>query len=261
MTKIGHGAFVHPKAELDDTVVVEPYAHIEEGVVIAAHSKIGRFASIHKNTSIGCNNVVHAFSCLGTPPQIANYDKNYPGKLVIANNNVIHQYVTISHGTHNTDDGTTRVGSNNTVMANAHIGHDCNLADEIVLVNQATLAGHVEVGSHAIIGAFCAVHQFCRIGESAMLTAAAMINKDIMPYIMVARNPSKVFGINKVGLQRRQFTKEDISLIQQAYRVIFRGISLTDNILTELSTLTASSEHIKIMKTFIETSKRGILRK
>lgn len=260
MAKIGMGAFVHPKAQLDDTVIVEPYAHIEENVVIGAHTKVGRFVTIHKNTHIGAHNCIHAFSCLATPPQTSDYDPSFQGKLILGDHNIIHQYVTISHGAQHSIDGLTRLGNNNIIMANSHIGHDAKLEDHVILVNHATLAGHVEIASHAIIGAFCAVHQFCKVGESSMLTAAAMVNKDVLPFIMVARNPSKIFGINKVGLQRRDFSKEVIHNIQQAYRLIFRSVSLKEKILEELSLLAATCDKVNLMKRYIETSQRGILR-
>lgn len=260
MAKVGTGAFVHPKAQLSDTVIVEPYAHIEENVVIEDHTTVGRFVTVHKNTHIGKNNTIHAFSCLATAPQTTDYNPDFQGKLIIGDHNVIHQYVTVSHGAQHTTDGITTIGNNNIIMANSHIGHDAKLMDHTILVNHATLAGHVEVGSHAIIGAFCAVHQFCKVGESAMLTAAAMVNKDVLPYIMVARNPSKIFGINKVGLQRRGFTKEMISNVQEAYRVIFRGVSIKDKILADLGPLAESCEKVMLMKQYIETSQRGILK-
>ena len=259
MTKIGVGAIVHPSAELDTGVVIEPYAQVEANTVIGKNSVVGAFSTIHKNSTIGENNRIMSFSCIGSPPQIKDYDPNFKGMCILGDNNIIHQYVTISTGAQQSESGKTIIGSNNLFMAYTHIGHDSIIKDYTIFVNHATLGGHVQVDSYANVGALCTVHQYVHIGESAFIAQHAHIAKDVSPYIMVARTPAKVFGLNTTGLKRRGFSREAMGMIQKAYKILHRREGAQGNIEEQLQVLADHSEYAAIMLAHYKGSKRGLL--
>lgn len=259
MANIASTAMVHADAVLADGVVIDHGAIVEAGANIGANTRIGQYVKVHAGTSIGKNNTVHPFTCLGSDPQIRDLDHSFAGKLCIGDNNIIHEYVTISRGAH-TGSGVTQIGSDNLLMANSHVGHDSLLMNHCILVNHATLAGHVQVQNHAIIGAFCAVHQFCTVGESAMMSAAAMVNKDILPYAIVARNPCKMYGVNRVGLQRRQIGAKAMANINMAYKTITSGKVILSQVLAKLEGMAEDCEYVRTMFDVLQQSERGIVR-
>jgi len=259
MTKIHKTALVHPSAMLDASVTVGAHAIIEAGVELGEGTQIKSHAQIHTGTKLGKNNTVHAFTCLGSDPQTADFDKNFDAKLVIGDNNVFHQYVTVSKGAQHAS-GITTIGSGNLFMAHSHAGHDCVIGDHTIMVNHATLAGHVTVDNYAIIGAFCAVHQFCRVGESALMTGGAMVNKDVVPFMVYARNPCKSYGVNKEGLKRRGYSTQTIANIHSAYKLIFKKRYLSKELGCALASISETCKEIEKIIHFIGQSERGVVR-
>ena len=219
MTGIHPTAVVEKGAELGVGVQVGPFccvgphARLADGVELKSH------VVVEGHTEIGANTRVFPFASLGTQPQDLKY-KGEVSRLVIGANNVIREHVTMNPGT---EGGglETRVGNNCLFMVGAHVAHDCQLGDHIILVNNATLAGHVGIEDFAIVGGLSAVHQFVRIGRHAMIGGMTGVTQDVIPYGSVTGNRAKLEGLNLVGLKRRNFDRETIHALRQAYRLIF----------------------------------------
>jgi UDP-N-acetylglucosamine acyltransferase len=145
-------------------------------------------------------------------------------------------------------------------MAYSHVAHDCVIGNSCVFANGATLAGHIVVDDYVTISAFCAVHQFCNLGAYSFLAYAAMVNKDVLPYLMIAGNDPKTFGLNKVGLERRGFSKETINKLQDAYKIIFKKGLILENAKLELQALLKECPEVQLLLDCIERAKRGIIR-
>ena len=250
-------AIIDPKAEIDSEVTIGPYCIIGEGVRIKKGTKLFGHVVIEGKTEIGENCTVSAFACLGGPPQDLTY-KNEETVVIIGDNNIIKEYVTINRGTVS-GGGTTKVGHNNFLMAYVHIAHDCMVGNNIIMANCATLAGHVEVYDYAILAGLCAVHQFCRIGKYAFISGITGVPKDVPPFMIAAGSRATLYGLNVVGLERRGFTKEEISHLKKAYRILFRS-SLPLSTSLKIIREELQGPHIDELTSFIGSAKRGICR-
>jgi len=190
-------------------------------------------------------------------------DKKFAGErseLVIGHRNTIREFVTINRGTEG-GGGVTRIGDDNWLLAYVHIAHDCQVGSHCIFSNNATLAGHVEIGDHVILSGFTGIHQFCRIGAHAFIGMGALVNGDIPPFVMVAKDDyARPRGINTEGLKRRGFEPERISAIRRAYRAVYlSGASLQDA-RTQLVESAAGNEDIQTFLAFIERGERGLMR-
>ncbi len=255
---------------IHSTVIIDPSAQIAEDVAIGAYTVIGPNVTINsgtyidshvvinKCTQIGRNNKIYQFASIGADPQDLHY-QDEESYLYIGDNNVFHQCVTISRGTAKQDRKTV-IGNDNLFMAYSHVAHDCSIGNHNIFANGATLAGHINMEHHGQIGAFCAVHQFCNIGSYSFISHGAMISKDVLPYLMVIGNDAKTYGLNTIGLQRNGFSKEAISNLQKAYKIIFRNDLTLVDALAELRSLEAECTEISLFISGIERAKRGILR-
>lgn len=250
-------AIVDPTAKIGPDVSIGPWTLIEGNVEIGAGTKIASHVVIKAHTRIGKNNHIYQFSSIGEVPQ----DTSFQGEttqLEIGDNNIIREFCTISRGSAN-GGGTTRIGNNNFIMAYVHIAHDCQIGNEVTLVNNAALAGHVHVGDFARIGGFVGVHQYCSIGAYSFVTAA-MIGKDIPPYVIVTGNTAKLCGLNIVGLKRRGFSSEAITGLRRAYNILFRkGLKLA-TAMAELENMLPEFPDVKLFIDAVNQSARGILR-
>ncbi len=252
-------ATVHPEARLGDSVHVDPGAVIGADVVIGDGCRIGAHAVLEGPLQLGSNNVVGPHCILGTPPQDRGY-RGEPTRLEIGSDNVLREFVTVHRAT-TKEDGVTRIGDHNYLMAYSHVGHDCQLGNHITLANAATLAGHVIVGDHVNIAGLCAVHQFARIGRFAMLGGGTMAPMDILPYAMASGNHARLFGVNRRGLQRNGFSADSIQQIRQAYRLLFRkGLRLQDAVAAIAADESLGSAEVQHLLEFIRTTQRGITR-
>ncbi len=258
MSLIHPQAIVDPSAKLADDVVVGPWTLIGPDVEIGAGTRIESHVVIKGPTKIGANNRIFQFATVGDECQ----DKKYAGELTrleIGDNNIIREGVTIHRGTVQ-DEGITRVGSHNLLMAYVHVAHDCRIGDHVILANNAACAGHVHVGDHTILGGFTAVHQFCKIGAHVMCGAGTVVLQDIPAYTLATGNPAKPHGINAEGLKRRGFSIETIRILKQAYKAIYRqNLSLADA-LVRLSELVESEAQVQPMIHSLQASSRGIIR-
>lgn len=255
-------AIIDPKAELDSSVEVGAYSVIGPDVKIGARTRVGPHVVIEGHTTIGEDNRIFQFASLGGMPQ----DKKYAGeqtKLEIGDRNTIREFCTFNLGTVQ-DEGVTRLGNDNWIMAYVHLAHDCQVGNNTIFANSAQLAGHVHIGDWVILGGFTLIHQFCRVGAHAMTGFGSHISQDIAPFLMVSGVPAATYGINAEGLRRRGFTPEQITDIRRAYKTVYRsGLSLDDakrKLLEDAENAPASADYIRQMHAFIESAQRGLLR-
>ena len=252
-------AIVHPTAELADGVSVGPYTIIGEGVRIAEGTWIGPHVVIDRWTSIGANCRIYQYASIGTPAQHLKY-KGEETYVIIGDNNVIREFVTINRGTL-IGDGKTEIGDNNFIMAYAHIAHDCKLGNNVIMANAAQLAGHVIVEDNAVIGGVVAVHQFVRIGRFAFIGGATSVPQDIPPYVTASGMRAKLYGINVLNLKRHGFTDEVINALKKAYRLVFRShLTLREALQQIREAPIFEYPEVQHFVNFLEESKRGITR-
>lgn len=256
-------ALIDPKANLDSTVEVGAYSIIGPHVSIGAGTKIGPHVVIEGHTTIGSENTFYQFSSIGAAPQ----DKKYAGeptRLEIGDRNVIREFCTFNLGT-TQDEGITRLGDDNWIMAYVHIAHDCQVGNKVIFANNAALAGHVHIGDWVILGGFSNIHQFCKVGPHAMVGMSTSLTQDVPPFVMLNGNPAAAHGINVEGLKRRGFSREQIGAIRQAYKVLYKsGLTLEQAKTTldqDISGMSADlAVHVGLLRDFLDTSTRGIVR-
>lgn len=255
---------IHP------TAIISPDAHLEEGVEIGPYSIIGSDVKIGKNTLIGPHTVIDdythigesnhifQFCSIGAPPQ----DLKFGGektRVIIGNFNTIREFVTIHRST-TADIGVTIIGDHNLLMAYTHVAHNCKLDNNIIMSNAATLAGHIHIEDYAIISGLTGIHQFCRIGEHCMIGGASAVVKDIPPYVIAQGNHAKLFGLNLIGLKRRNFSEKTIKAISEAYRIIFRSKLLLEDAIKKAEAEVENLPEVNHFIKFIKESERGVCR-
>ena len=251
-------AIVHPAARLAPGVSIGPYSFIGEHVQIGEGTTVGSHVVIEGRTRIGKNNRIFAHSVLGGDPQ----DKKYAGEptgLEIGDGNTIREFCTLNRGTVQ-DAGTTRIGSDNWIMAYAHVAHDCQVGDHTIFANAASIAGHVRVGDHAVLGGFTGVHQFVQIGAHSMTAGATLLLQDLPPYVMAAGNAAKPFGINAEGLKRRGFGEDQITEIRRAYKTLYRSGHTLEEAKAAIAAQVPKAPALKVLVEFLDSSTRGIVR-
>lgn len=262
MSLIHPTAIIDPAAQLDASVRVGPYTVIGPHVRIGGGTEIGPHCVIEGHTTIGQDNRIFQFASLGAQPQ----DKKYAGEptqLIIGDRNTIREFCTFNTGTAQ-DQGLTRVGNDNWIMAYVHIAHDCVVGDHTTMANNATLAGHVEVGDWATVGGLVGVLQRMRIGAHTMIGFASHVGKDIPPFMVVDGNPLAVRGVNLVGLRRRAFSDQRLSAIREMHKLIYRqGLAVEQARAAMISLRERMPEavaDIDLMDAFLASSVAGIAR-
>ncbi len=253
--KIHPTAIVHPKAKLADTICVGPYAIIGEHVSIASNTQIGSSCVIEGFTSIGENCRIFSGAVVGSKPQDLKF-KGERSFLEIGNNNTIREYVTINPGTDK--DSKTIIGNDNLLMAYSHIAHNCIVGDGVIIANAGTLAGHVTIEDRAIIGGLVAVHQFVRVGTLSIAGGCSKVIKDIPPYSTCDGHPTRVYGLNSVGLKRAGTSIEVVASLKRAFRILFRMQLPTSRALERIEEEIPKSAELSYLLNFIQHSKRGI---
>ena len=262
MSNIHPSALVDPKAELDSSVKVGPYTVIGPEVRIGAGTTIGPHCVVEGRTTIGADNHIFQFASIGAAPQDMKY-AGEPTELVIGDRNTIREFVTFNTGTVQ-DEGVTRVGSDNWVMAYVHLAHDVRLGNHCVLANNATLAGHVHVGDWATIGGLSGVHQFVKIGAHAMVGFQGHVAQDVPPFMTVDGNPLAARAVNQVGLKRRGYTAERIAVVKQIHKLLYRSSLTLEQAIQAIGELrgqeAAADADVDLMVDFLTRAERGIVR-
>jgi UDP-N-acetylglucosamine acyltransferase len=197
---------------------IHPTALVEPGAQLGADCEIMAYAVVTRHCVLGDRVVVHPFAVIGGDPQYLKFDRASATGVRIGPGTVLREQVTINRSIHAGE--ATVVGANCFLMAASHVGHDCEVGDQVVLANAALLAGHVSVGAHTFMGGGAAVHQFCRVGESVMVAGHAAITRDVPHFTMVAERDD-VIGFNLVGLKRRGFARAAMAELKTAYHEVY----------------------------------------
>jgi UDP-N-acetylglucosamine acyltransferase len=262
MAQIHPTAIVDARAELDDSVVIGPYSVIGPAVRIGPGTRVGPHCVIEGRTTIGRDNRIFQFNSIGAMPQDMSH-RGEPTELHIGDRNTIREFCTFNTGTLK-EEGITRVGSDNWIMAYVHLAHDVRLGDRTVLANGVTLAGHVHVGDWATIGGLTGVLQFVHIGAHAMVGFQAHVAQDVPPYMTVDGNPLAVRAVNLTGLKRRDFSAERIMLIRQMHKLIYRSGLPLEQAVAQIAALKGQAgdadADVEVMLGFLAAAKRGIVR-
>jgi len=256
MNKIHPSSIIDRDAIIGEDCEIGPFCIVGKGVKLGNGNVLRSHVVMEGIAEIGAGNIFYSGCAIGTPPQDLKY-AGEPTKLMMGDNNVVRECVSINRGTAG-GGGITSIGSNCLFMLSSHVAHDCHLGDEVVMANCATLAGHVTVGSYSVIGGLTPVHQFVKIGEHAFIGGATRVSQDIVPYIKMGGIPPTLMGANSIGLARRGFTEEQLKTIDKVFRILFKSGLNTTQALQEIEKkIEPSKEATKIVE-FIKASKRGI---
>ncbi len=248
-------AIIHPNTRLGADCHIGPYCVIGEHVVLGDGCWLHSHVVIDGHTQLGRENKIFPFASLGLQTQ----DLKWKGGLTrveIGDRNTFRESVTVHSATE--DGGVTRIGSDNTFLSCAHIAHDCQLANHIVMSSFAGLAGHVVIEDHAVLAGYVAVHQFCRVGKLSMIGGCSKIRQDLPPFMLADGSPAEVHTINKVGLERNGVSEEAQTALRSAYKILYREGLTIPNALAKIESELPSLPEVQHLLHFIRTSERGI---
>ena len=250
-------AIIDPSATIGENVSIGPWTVIGPDVVIGDNCQIASHVVIRGPSFIGANNKIYQFSTIGDDTPDLKY-KGEPTKLIIGDDNVIREGVTIHRGTIQ-DRGETVIGNKNLLMAYAHVGHDSVIGDNVIMVNNSSLAGHVTVGDWAILSGYSLIHQYVSVGAHSFIGPAAFSYHDVPAFVTAFGSPAEPRTINKEGLKRRGFTAEQIALANKGYKLLYRrGLSLEEGI--EAIAELGDDIVIETLLNSLKASTRGIIR-
>ncbi len=258
MTEIHPTAIIEGDVELEEDVQVGPYSLIRGKVRIGRGTIIGARVSIKGVVSIGQECRIYDGAVIGEEPQHLKY-AGEETSVEIGNRVILREYTTVHRGTP-FGIGKTIVEDHVMLMAYAHVAHDCIVRRGVIMANCATLGGHAEVGEYAFIGGLSAVHQWAKVGAYAMVGGVSGVSLDIPPFTRASGQHAHLYGINTVGLERRGFSKEVISALKRAYRILFRSSLLKRDAIQRVLEELGDYPEVKMLVEFIQSSKRGVAR-
>ncbi len=257
MNQIHPTAIVDSKAEIGNNVIIDPFAVIEPEVSIGDGTHIRSHVVIGSGTTIGENCQIFSGAVIGTVPQDLKFG-NEKTFVTIGDNTTIREYATVNRAT--THSYYTRVGNNCMLMAYSHVAHDCQLGNNVIIANSVNMAGHVIIGDYVGIGGLSAIHQFVHIGAHSFIGGMMRIAKDVPPYILAMGEPLTYAGLNTVGLKRRGFKEQNLTLLKRAYKVLYRQkLTVKEAILTIDKEFEKIPEIVELLD-FLKGSDRGIIR-
>ncbi len=247
MPDIHPTAIIHAGAQLAPDVAIGPYCIVGAHVTLGAGVRLISHAVVDGRTVIGQGTAIYPFASIGLAPQDLKY-KGEPSTLVIGQRNTIREYVTMNPGTEG-DRMTTTVGDDCLFMIGAHVAHDCDVGNRVILANNATLAGHVKVGEGAIIGGLAAIHQFVRIGRYAIVGGMSGVEHDVIPYGSVMGERAHLAGLNLVGLKRRGIERDAIHRLRGAFKALFeeQDGTLSERIKSARQEFSVNAEVLEIL--------------
>ena len=251
-------AVVSPHAQLDPSVKVGPYCTIGDRVTIEKDTVLVSHVSIEGHTRIGARNRIYPFVSIGSPPQDTGY-KGEDTRVSIGDDNIIREYTTINRAT-TKQDWETVIGNGNFIMAYSHIAHDCRLGNKIIMSNLSMLAGHVTIGDHANLSGLAGVHQFVRIGAYVFVGGKAAVERDVPPFMITAGDRARLYGINRIGLNRQGFSQETIDGLKKAYKIIWRDNKRLSDGVDQVRKEMDLFPELEMLLDFLVDSKRGIMR-
>lgn len=257
-TFIHETAIVSPEAKLGEDCFIGPFCTVGAEVTLAEGIRLESHVVVDGKTSIGAATQIFPFVSIGLAPQDLKY-AGEPTATEIGERNHIREFVTIHRGTEG-GGGLTKIGNDNLLMAQAHVAHDCQVGNNVIMANAATLAGHVEVADRSNIGAYSGVHQFCRVGLEAFVGGYSVVVKDAPPFAIIQGNHAKCYGLNKVGLKRRGYSRETIEKLHHAYHLLLTAKLNTSQAVERIKAEISDCSEVDVLVTFIEGSKRGIVK-
>ncbi len=252
-------AIIATGARVPESCIIGPFCTIGPDVVLGEGCELTSHVVIEARTTIGDNNKFSPFAAIGIAPQDLKY-KGEPTSLVMGDNNVVRECVTISRGTAG-GGGYTRIGSNCMLMTCAHVGHDTVIGNNVVIANGAAIAGHVTIEDYVTVGALDRIHQFCRVGRHAYLGGATTLVQDVLPFSLTSsKREAKSFGINKIGLERRGYSAEKLEALGQAFRALLTSKLNTTQALEKIKSSGEMTDDVRYLVEFIQTSERGFVK-
>lgn len=257
-TFIHETAIVSPGAQIGDDCYVGPFCTVGDDVILGNGVQLDSHVVVDGRTNIGDETHIFPFASIGLAPQDLKYSGE-PTATEIGKRNHIREFVTIHRGTDG-GGGLTKIGDDNLLMAQAHVAHDCQIGNNVIMANAATLAGHVEIADRANVGAYSGVHQFCRVGLEAFVGGYSVVVKDAPPYAIIQGNHAKCYGLNKVGLKRRGYSKETIEKLHHAYHLLLTAKLNTSQAVERIKAEIVGCAEVDILVEFIESSKRGVVK-
>lgn len=242
-------------AQLGHDVELGPYVVIGPGVEIGDGCRLGPHVVLERNVRLAAGVSIGAGSVLGSPPQDVKY-RGEPSWVEIGRGTVVREHSTVNRGTAAT--GRTRIGADCYLMTYVHVAHDCDIGDGVTIANATQLSGHVTVEPRATLSGLIAVHQFVTIGTHAFVGGASRVSQDIPPYVKAVGNPTELFGLNTVGLQRAGFTPETLQALKHAYRLLFNSALPRADAVAALERDAAAFPEVRRLLDFVATASRGI---
>jgi UDP-N-acetylglucosamine acyltransferase len=247
-------AIIDPAADVGEGVEVGPFVVIQGDVKIGAGCTLRAGVHLVGPLTMGCHNNVFSYAVLGEQPQHLRYNGE-PARLVIGDHNIFREHVTIHRGT--AASGETRVGNQNFLMANSHIGHDCRIGDNCILANGSLVAGHCTLENNVYLSGNAALHQFVHVGRLALLSGVSGSTKDIPPFVMQNRT-NWVVGVNVVGMRRAGIPTARIDGVRHAFHILYREGMLIPAALAKIERDLPGVPEVAEMVAFIRASTRGI---
>ena len=236
-------------------MAIHPTVIIEDNVEIGPDCEIAAYAVIKRHTRLGARNRVFEHAVIGGEPQDVKF-KGETSYLEIGDDNIIREYCTFHRA--NGEDETTRIGSRNFFMVGVHVAHNCEIGDDNIFANEVALAGHIKIEDHVFLSNNVGAHQFVRMGRYAMIGGKSKIVQDVLPFFITDGNPSRLRGVNSVGLRRGGFSEEERRALKEAYKLLFRSTMPLQDALRELEQV--DDENVAHLVSFIRSSKRGFIR-
>ena len=252
-------AVVHDGARIHESAEIGPYCVIGPEVSIGAGTRLIAHVFVDGPTEIGAENTFFPYSTVGVAPQDLKY-RGERSRTLIGSHNQIREFCTIHRGTEG-GGSLTQIGDDNLLQAYAHVAHDCIVGTRCILSHSATLGGHVTVEDYAVIGAHCGVHQFCVVGAHSYVGGFSVITQDVLPFaLVVSEREARTFGVNKVGLERRGFAKEEIQSLRKVFRILTKSGLNTDQALARIVDEMDEFPGLTRIREFVAKSKRGLVK-
>ena len=250
-------AVVAPGVKLGDNISIGPYAVIDGEVVLGDNVEVAAHATVFGWTTVGAGSRIFPHAAVGGDPQDKKYRRGEKTELVIGENNIIREFVTINRGTVE-GGGLTRIGNNNLFMAYSHVAHDCRVGHDCVFANSATIAGHVNVEDRVVVGGLVGIHQFCRVGAMAMIGGCSRVIQDDPPYALCVGVPALVYNINAVGLKRSGMVASQMKHLKEAYRLMFHSGLSRSSAVEQIEKEVQLIDEVKHLVEFAKTTQRGL---
>lgn len=257
-TFIHETAIVAKGAKFGDGCHIGPFCTIGSDVTLGNGVRLDSHVVIDGKTTIGDETCIFPFASIGLAPQDLKY-AGEPTATSIGARNHIREFVTIHRGTSG-GGGITSIGNDNLLMAQAHVAHDCQLGNEIIMANAATLAGHVEIADRASVGAYSGVHQYCRVGLEAFVGGYSVVVKDALPFAIIQGNHAKCYGLNRLGMKRRGYKREVIEKLNHAFHLLLNAKLNTTQAVEKIAAEIADCKEVDLLVEFINNSKRGVVK-